>query len=207
MKNINTTGLIETEVKKYEHSTVINLAFALIFAVLMAISANSFIYLPFTPIPITTQVLTVLLSGLFLGRRWAFASQVIYITMGFMGLPVFSGFKNAAALLSGPTVGYVLGFLAAAYVTGYIYENASKNSGNSLISTFICFISCAAGVVLIHLFGFIYLCSYLLRINVSQSVSSILVMAWNLGTKPFIIIDFLKVITAVIIVNLNKIRR
>lgn len=207
MKNINTTGLIEVKVKKYGHSIVINLAFALTFAVLMAISANSFIYLPFTPIPITTQVLTVLLSGLFLGSKWALASQALYVTMGLMGLPVFSGFKNAAAFLSGPTVGYVLGFLAAAYVTGYIYENVSKNSGNSLKSTFTCFISCAAGVILIHLFGFIYLFSYLFRINAAQPASSILVMTWNLGTRPFIAIDFLKVITAVIIVNLNKIRQ
>src|SRR4030043_625139 len=103
-----------------------NLIFSLVFAVLMAISANSFIYLPFTPIPVTTQVLTVLLSGLFLGSRWALTSQVFYILMGIMGLPVFSGFKNGAALLTGPTVGYVIGFMAAAFVTGYVYENLLK---------------------------------------------------------------------------------
>ncbi len=205
--NINTIDLTGTRVKNYNRSIVINLLFALTFAVLMAISANSFIYLPFTPVPITTQVLTVILSGLFLGSRWALASQTLYIIMGLMGLPVFSGFKNAAVFLTGPTVGYVLGFLAAAFVTGYIYENSNKNTGNPLRNLFAGFISCVAGVALIHLFGFVYLFGYFFNISSSQSVTSTLIMTWKLGTQPFIIIDFLKIIMAVIIVNLNKIRK
>jgi biotin transport system substrate-specific component len=208
--NTNNTRIIyntEAEVKTCSRSIAINLLSALTFAVLMAISANSFIYLPFTPVPVTTQVLTVLLSGLFLGSRWALASQTLYIIMGLMGLPVFSGFKNAAVFLTGPTVGYVLGFLAAAFITGYIYENSNIDTGKPLRNLFTGFISCAAGVVLIHLFGFIYLFGYLFSINSTQSILSTLIMTWKLGTQPFIIIDLLKIITAVIIVNLNTIRK
>jgi biotin transport system substrate-specific component len=179
-------------------------AFSLIFAILMAISANSFVYLPFTPVPITIQVLTVLLSGLFLGSRWALASQTIYILMGIMGLPVFSGFKNGAALLTGPTVGYIIGFIAAAFVTGYIYENWVKKDGNSLSHILTSFISCIFGVILIHLFGFIYLFGYFYSITGGGSILDMLVKTWKLGTQPFLIIDFLKVIVAVSIVNLNK---
>jgi len=205
--NIKTIDNTETGSKIYGRSMTVNLAFAFIFAVLTAISANSFIYLPFTPVPMTTQVLTVLLSGLFLGSRWALASQFLYILMGLMGLPVFSGFKNAAAFLAGPTVGYVLGFLAAAFVAGYIYENSYKRINNLLGSVFISFISCLAGVVLIHLFGFIYLFGYFFSISGTPSVLSTLIMTWKLGTQPFLVIDFIKIITAVIIVNLNKIRK
>ena len=183
------------------------LVFALTFAVLMAISANSFIYLPFTPIPITTQVLTALLSGLFLGSRWALASQTIYILMGIMGLPVFSGFKNGAALLSGPTVGYVIGFMAAAFVTGYIYENSVKKDGSSLSHVLTTFVSCIFGVILIHLFGFIYLSGYFYTMTGAGSISDTLIKTWKLGTQPFLIIDFLKIIVAVGIVNLNKIKK
>lgn len=190
----------------YGRSTAVNLLVAFIFAVLMAISANSFIYLPFTPVPITTQVLTVLLSGLFLGSRWAFASQVLYILMGLMGLPVFSGFKNAALFLTGPTVGYVLGFAAAAFITGYLYENANKNNSNYLRGLFLCFISCLAGVAIIHFAGFAYLFGYLFRINSTQSISSVLLMTWKLGTQPFLIIDLAKIVTAVSLVNLNKVK-
>ena len=208
--NINNTRTVDNTkagVKTYSRSTAINLLFALIFAFLMVISANSFIYLPFTPVPITTQVLTVIFSGLFLGSRWALASQTLYILMGLMGLPVFSGFKNAALFLTGPTVGYVVGFVAAAFITGYIYENLSKKVDYSLSDLSFCFISCLAGVALIHLFGFAYLFSYLYRINSTQSISSILIMTWKLGTQPFLIIDLVKVITAVVLVNLNKIKK
>ncbi|MFA5014205.1 MAG: biotin transporter BioY [Actinomycetota bacterium] len=188
----------------YSTDIGVKFAFSLIFAILMAISANSFIYLPFTPVPITTQVLTVLLSGLFLGSRWALASQTIYILMGIIGLPVFSGFKNGAAFLAGPTVGYVIGFMAAAFVTGYIYENWAKKDGNSLSHILASSISCIFGVILIHLFGFIYLFGYFHTLTGAGSILDMLIKSWKLGTQPFLIIDFLKVIAAVSIVNLNR---
>jgi biotin transport system substrate-specific component len=207
--NINITRTVydtKTGIKTCGRSTAFNLLVAFIFAVLMAVSANSFIYLPFTPVPITTQVLTVLLSGLFLGSRWALASQALYILMGLLGLPVFSGFKNAALFLTGPTVGYVLGFTAAAFITGYIYENINKKTGNYLRELSLCFMSCLAGVAIIHFLGFIYLFVYLLGIYGTQSTTSVLLMTWKLGTQPFLIIDLVKIVTAVFLVNLNKIK-
>jgi biotin transport system substrate-specific component len=191
----------------YSADITVRLAFSLIFAFLMAISANSFVYLPFTPIPITTQVLTVLLSGLFLGSRWALTSQTIYILMGLIGLPVFSGFKNGAIFLTGPTVGYVIGFMAAAFVTGYIYENSVKRNGSSLSNLFFCLVSCTLGVVLIHLFGFIYLFGYFYSITGAGPISDTLFKTWKLGTQPFLVIDFIKILVAVSIVNLNKIKK
>ena len=202
--NIEGAGI---KVKSYGSDITTGLIFSLAFAVLMAISANSFVYLPFTPVPITLQVLTVLLSGLFLGSRWALASQTLYILMGFMGLPVFSGFKNAAIAFTGPTVGYIAGFMAAAFVTGYIYENSGKKYSSPLSNLVIPFVSCLAGVILIHIFGFIYLSGYLFSITGAQSVPSILIKTWKLGTQPFLVIDFLKILIAVSIINLNKIKK
>jgi len=207
---INTAGEaagIKVRAGYYSADLTAKFAFSLIFAALMAISANSFVYLPFTPVPITTQVMTVLLSGLFLGSRWALASQTIYILMGIMGLPVFSGFKNGAALLTGPTVGYVIGFIAAAFVTGYIYENWAKKDGNSLSHILISFVSCIFGVVLIHLMGFLYLSGYFYAITGAESISDILIKTWKLGTQPFLLIDFLKIIAAVSIINISKIKK
>ncbi len=201
------TVSIKAKAGYYSADIRVKFAFSVIFAILMAISANSFIYLPFTPVPITTQVLTVLLSGLFLGSRWALASQTIYILMGIMGLPVFSGFKNGAALITGPTVGYVIGFMAAAFVTGYIYENWTKKDSGSLTHILTSFISCIFGVMLIHLVGFIYLSGYFYAMTGAGSISDIMIKTWKLGTQPFLIIDFLKILTAVSIVNLNKIKK
>ncbi len=206
--NIEKAGIRESyPVGGITSNLTTNLIFSLIFAILMAISANSFIYLPFTPIPITIQVLTVLLSGLFLGSRWAFTSQVFYILMGLMGLPVFSGFKNGITALPGPTGGYIIGFMAAAFTTGYIYENSVKKTTNSLSKLFICLVSCITGVILIHLFGFIHLFSYFYSISGTYSISAALIKTWELGTRPFLIIDLLKIIAAAIIVNLNKIKK
>lgn len=198
--------IIKTKAGYYGTDIRVRFAFSLVFAILMAISANSFVYLPFTPVPITTQVLTVLLSGLFLGSRWALASQTIYILMGIMGLPVFSGFKNGAAFLTGPTVGYVIGFIAAAFVTGFIYENWVKKEGNSLSHILGSSISCISGVMLIHLFGFIYLFGYFHTLTGAGSILDILLKTWKLGTQPFLIIDLLKVITAVSIINFNRVK-
>src|SRR4030066_2426860 len=142
VNTVSETAGIKVRAGYYSADIMAKFAFSLIFAILMAISANSFVYLPFTPVPITTQVLTVLLSGLFLGSRWALTSQTMYILMGIMGLPVFSGFITGAALLTGPTVGYVIGFMAAAFVTGYIYENWVKKERSSFSHILIPFVSC-----------------------------------------------------------------
>ncbi|MDD3628321.1 MAG: biotin transporter BioY [Actinomycetota bacterium] len=190
-----------------------NITFSIIFAALMAISANSFIYLPFTPIPVTTQVFTVLVSGLLLGSRWALISQTLYIIIGLAGLPVFSGFKSGTTALPGPTGGYIAGFIAAAFVTGYIYESLLKNNSthtSRLSNRFVLYAagiaSCVAGVLLIHLFGFIHLSGYFYSINTTSTISEILVRTWRLGTWPFLIIDFLKAVVAVIIITPMKLR-
>jgi biotin transport system substrate-specific component len=174
----------------------------------MAISANSFIYLPFTPVPVTTQVFTVLASGLLLGSRWAFISQASYIIIGLCGLPVFSGFKNGIVALPGPTGGYIIGFMAAAFVTGYIYENLLKKCpehtgrlSRTFASYAACIASCTAGVMIIHFFGFIHLFGYFYSTNINLTVLETLVRTWKLGTWPFLLIDFLKATVAVIIIN------
>jgi biotin transport system substrate-specific component len=191
-----------------------NLTFSIIFAALMAISANSFIYLPFTPVPVTTQVFTVLASGLLLGSRWAFISQALYIIIGLAGLPVFSGFKNGMVALPGPTGGYIIGFMAAAFITGYIYENLLRKCpdytgrlSRTFASYVVCIASCAAGVMLIHLFGFIHLFGYFYSANINLTVSETLVRTWKLGTWPFLLIDFLKATIAVIIINPVKFKK
>jgi biotin transport system substrate-specific component len=180
------------------------LLFSLIFAVLMSISANSFIYLPFTPVPITTQVFTVLISSLILGSRLAFTSQLIYITAGLIGLPVFSGFKNGFTALAGPTGGYIIGFLAAAFVSGYIYESLLENKKSYAYKLFISFISLITGAIIIHFFGFIYLAGYFYSISGNSLAACTLIKAWESGTKPFLLIDLIKIIVAALIVNIKK---
>jgi biotin transport system substrate-specific component len=164
------------------NSLVKKTALVLTIIILMAVSANSFIYLPYTPIPLTLQVLTVLASGIFLGSRLAFFTQLSYIMLAIAGFPLLAGFKSGIAALAGPTGGFIIGFLFAAYITGYVYE---KKDRSRLSESLMCFLSCSLGLLLIYLFGFIYL--YIL---ISKSIS--------LGSAA-------NIFKIIIIVNINKV--
>jgi len=88
-----------------------------VFAVLTAIGAFVRIPLPFTPVPITLQTFFVLASGIYLGGRDAALSQVLYLTLGVAGLPVFAGAGGLAHAM-GPTGGFLLAFPVAAWLVG-----------------------------------------------------------------------------------------
>ncbi|MCL5070561.1 MAG: biotin transporter BioY [Actinobacteria bacterium] len=199
-------------------SKTAKISYTLAFAVLMAISANTFVYLPFTPVPITMQVLTVLLSAIALGSRLAFLSQLQYLLAGLLGAPVFAGFKSGLSAIMGPTGGYIIGFLAASFIAGYIYENnivgtiiksfritKPKNYAEYRdIRTISMFVSCIAGLLVIYLGGFIHLYGFIYMTGKVTGLFDIFEKTLKLGVIPFVIIDFLKIL---IIINLDKVFR
>jgi len=174
---------------------MLKIAFTAVFAVLMAVSANAFIYLPFTPVPITLQVLTVIFSALMLGGTWAAASQLIYILMGLSGLPVFAGFLGGPAVLMGPTGGYIIGFVAAAYITGTLAHKKYKLPGYVIQAA-----AAIAGLAVIYTIGALHLYGFLYALSpaaVSYTVKSV----WIMGIKPFILLDLAKILAAIIILR------
>lgn len=88
----------------------------------IAAAAQVRIVLPFTPVPITGQTFAVLLFGALYGARRGAATATSYVMLGLMGLPVFSAAPPGPAALVSPTAGYLLGFIAAAWVTGALSE-------------------------------------------------------------------------------------
>ncbi|QQS37839.1 MAG: biotin transporter BioY [Ignavibacteriales bacterium] len=93
------------------------------FALLTAVAAQ--IAIPVKPVPFTLQTMIVLLSGAVLGAKKGFYSQVIYLTLGAIGLPVFAQTPDATfgiARLIGPTGGYLLAFPLAAFLIGYLIQ-------------------------------------------------------------------------------------
>ena len=97
------------------------------FSILTALSAQ--VVVPVQPVPFTLQTMLVLLSGAFLGSKNGAYSQLVYLTAGIAGLPVFAGFGFGLPVLFGPTGGYLLAFPIAAYIVGAIVEsNISKLS-------------------------------------------------------------------------------
>jgi biotin transport system substrate-specific component len=92
------------------------------FSLIIAVSAQISIPLPFTPVPVTLQTFAVVLTGALLGSRRGAAAVVAYLAEGLAGLPVFSLGGAGLGHLLGPTGGYLLGFVAAAWITGFLVE-------------------------------------------------------------------------------------
>jgi len=92
------------------------------FNLLLVASSYLAINLPFSPVPITGQTFGVLLVAMTLGRARGTAVVLAYLVEGAAGLPVFAGGKAGLAALMGPTGGYLLGFLAAAWIVGLLAD-------------------------------------------------------------------------------------
>jgi biotin transport system substrate-specific component len=150
-------------------------AAVVIFAALTALTARITIELPFTPVPITLQVLAVLLSGLVLGARGGALAQVAYLSMIAVGLP-FDARGLGPAAFFGPTAGYLLSYVPAAFVVGFLADRLSVRGwwGN--------FVAALTGILVIYWVG----ASWLALMLGSWGA------AWTGGVAPFIGIDLIK---------------
>jgi biotin transport system substrate-specific component len=102
------------------------MVYAAMFGALTAVGA--LIFIPLYPVPITLQTLFTALAGLLLGRYYGALSQVVYVLLGVIGLPVFDGGKSGLGILLGPTGGYLIGFIIGAWVTGAV-ARVQRNPG------------------------------------------------------------------------------
>ncbi|MGQ9571741.1 MAG: biotin transporter BioY [Dehalococcoidia bacterium] len=144
-----------------------------------ALAAQARINLPFTPVPITGQTLAVLLVGALLGSRLAAASMIAYWSQGAAGLPVFAGGMGGWHVVTGPTGGYLVGFIAAAYVVGFLAERGWDRRLWTLAPAML------VGEVLIYIGGL----SWLAHFTAGKSV-------FELGLYPFIPGDAIKLLLA-----------
>lgn len=164
-----------------------------IFTALTAIGA--FISIPIGPVPITLQSFFVLLSGVVLGSKKAMYSQITYLLLGLVGFPIFAGFSGGLHSIFKPSFGFIIGYVAAAYVSGKITENKAHNYGNLLAAVL-------TGSLVIYAFGLPYM-YYVLNIILNSNLSIIKIL--QLGMFAFIPGDVLKaVITILLAKKLNR---
>ncbi|MCJ7665115.1 MAG: biotin transporter BioY, partial [Actinobacteria bacterium] len=118
------------------------------------------------------------------------------------------GFMGGPMVLAGPTAGYIIGFAAAAYFCGSLYQNLKTKrlmpSASSLLAGFF---SCIAGIIIIYLFGYVHLFGFLFSLFPGQTVSDIMLKTWKSGIEPFIIIDLLKILIIINVLELGKKRK
>lgn len=117
------------------------------FAALIAVGA--FIKIPIPVAPFTLQFLFTNLAGLLLGKKLASISVGVYLLIGLIGIPVFTG-GGGLSYIFVPTFGYLIGFLVGAYVTGSIVEKIKNITFKSLL------LASFSGLGIVYLFGMIY---------------------------------------------------
>ena len=178
-------------VKNFTQSKLIkNLFIALIGTMLLAISAK--IKIPFYPVPMTMQTLVVLIIGVGFGWKLGVATISLYLFEGIIGLPVFSGTPEKGIGLvyfTGPTMGYLLGFLVAAFLAGKF------NFDNNLIKNFL---KLTFATSFIYVLGMLWLGGL---IGWDKPI-------FKLGAQPFLLAELFKILLATFAINyIKKIRK
>jgi biotin transport system substrate-specific component len=130
------------------------MVFASLFAALTAAGSYIQIPIPFSPVPVTLQVFFVLLAGSMLKSKWGGLSMLVYTLLGIAGLPVFAGGSSGIGVLFGPTGGYIIGFILAAYTIGKLSEKTEKAEKSGI---FINVLNMSAGILVLYACGFIQL--------------------------------------------------
>jgi len=171
-----------------------------LFAVLTALGAYLRVPLPFTPVPITLQTFFVYLAAAILGSRLGALSQVLYLFLGSVGLPVFAGGLAGFGVLTGPTGGYIIGFILGSYVMGRLIEVVEQRRGKIYTWTLLSF---GLGTAVIYFLGVLQLWAVM---NTVLGRNMGLETAFMLGAAPFLPGDALKILAAAGICNSRRIK-
>ena len=158
-----------------------NFLIVIIGSLLLTISAK--IKIPFYPVPMTMQTFVVLMLGISLGPKLGVAAVVLYLLEGIVGIPVFSNSPEKGVGLiyfTGPTMGYLIGFIFACFLSGYFKMNTNL---------VIVFIRLIISVSVIYLLGILWLGSL---IGWDKPI-------FSLGVKPFILAEFFKILLLTLI--------
>lgn len=156
-----------------------------LFAALTAVCSMISIPLPFTPVPINLATLSVFLAGGLLGSGGGAVSQLVYVILGAVGLPVFHSFTGGLGILTGPTGGYIIGYVAAAWLTGFVIGRLGQGFYKNIIAM-------TAGLAACYFLGtlwFMYI------------TSTGLVAALMMCVVPFLIGDAIKIAAGAILVK------
>ena len=178
-------------VKNFKQTKLLKYVFiALLGSIILAVSSK--IKIPFYPVPMTMQTLVVLIIGVAFGWKLGLATISLYLFEGIIGLPVFSGSPEKGIGLvyfTGPTMGYLIGFLVAAYISGkFVYDN---NLAKTFFKLFF-------ATSFIYILGIIWLGSL---IGWDKPV-------FQLGAQPFLLAELFKILIATFAINqIKKIKK
>lgn len=181
--------MAQTEVKKKTNSKITDMVYIGLSAAIIAVC--SWISIPLT-VPITLQTMgVVLISGLF-GAKRGTLSILLYILIGAIGVPVFSGFKSGFGVLLGSTGGYIIGFIFTALIVGIVSDKTNK--------LWALILSMVVGILVCYAFGTAWFAVVYAKTNEPASLATIL--GWCV--IPFLIPDAVKIALAAVLTNRLK---
>ncbi len=158
-----------------------DMALVIGFAGFIGVFAQISVHLPFTPVPITGQTFAVLLGASVLGPLRSLAGSLFYLAFGLLGVPWFAGGTGGVGVAAAPSFGYLIGFVVAGTVVGYLAQLGFDKSALGSIGEMV------IGNLVIYSFGLTWLV-FSLHVNFTKAVM--------LGARPFLIGDLLKIILA-----------
>ncbi|HJB25735.1 MAG TPA: biotin transporter BioY [Firmicutes bacterium] len=158
-----------------------NLILCALFAALTAVCSQIALVLPITQVPFNLATFAVFLAGGLLGASTGAISQIVYVFLGAIGVPVFAQFSGGFQNLIGPTGGYIIGYIAGAWVTGLLVNQFSKRS------FFLYALAMAAGLAACYALGTAW---YMVLTKANLTASLMLCVV------PFLPVDALKIVLA-----------
>ena len=163
-----------------------------LFAAITAVLSQIAIPMP-TGVPVTLQTFAVALCGYFLGAGKGAAALGVYLLIGAVGVPVYSGFKGGFQVLLGSTGGFIFGFIAMAFLCGLSFKKAAGTK----LSPVLRIAMGVAGVAACHLLGTI---QYMIVTNVNPEKAGIdLITSFLLVSAPYLVKDIISVVVAYLI--------
>ncbi|MDP4133770.1 MAG: biotin transporter BioY [Bacillota bacterium] len=139
--------------------------------------------IPIGVVPVTFTNLAIYFSLYALGIKRGTVSYLIYMLIGFIGLPVFSNFSGGPSKLLGPTGGFIIGFIFMAAISGYFIDCFFNSRA-------LCFLGMVLGMAVCYAFGTIWL-SYQGKLTIGAAVA--------VGVTPFILGDLIKILIAAVL--------
>lgn len=182
------------KIQQEQHNRKVTKTYGLIivslFAALTAVFSQ--ISIPIGPVPINLALLAVFSAGAILDMGRAVTSQVIFVLIGAVGVPVFAGFQGGASVLAGPRGGYIFGYILAAFVISLLMKVFSKpyNKGKTPIKAAICAVSILAGMMVCYTLGTAWF-----MISTSTKFADALLIC----VVPFLIGDAFKIAAATLL--------
>lgn len=155
-------------------------------SIFIALSAQIAFNVPFSPVPITGQTFAIILTGALLGSRRGSLAVVAYLLEGISGLPVFANAQFGIVHLFGPTGGYLIGFIPAAFICGFLAEKGWGKSSLTSVGMM------TIGTVVIFITGLSWLKIYVGNENVL-----------TMGFYPYLTGAVIKIILAAIVYRLG----